>query len=208
LRKSPIYKQYIALAWAAPTVATVQAHIDAITEISVETLPLIKFLNMVLQAKQKENINTQFDLVEDYTKLGLNRIPRVLYGYYLSGATSIHDIDTMTLPYDIGITTHTLAGGALANSTIHTNSTAGNKSTLLWLMWSWDTAPAAAYTFDFHENAGANERNLSLAPNDNGNKKCWLYWDAPSADTNLEVSIAGGAGAEVLTAISMVGEFP
>jgi hypothetical protein len=101
----------------------------------------------------------------------------------------------------IEISTHTLAGGALANSPILTAG-AGKKVQAAWIIAAWDVAPAASYAMVFHEEdvaAAATDPHLVLTPTMNGNTKIWLYKATTvSADKDLLVDISGGAGVEVL----------
>lgn len=105
--------------------------------------------------------------------------------------------------HEYEVASHTLAGGALADSVVVTSTGTGYQTCTLWIIFLWNTAPAAAYTFEFHEAGGAaGDRYLTLPPEANGNKRCFLYLENSTADTDLQVTIGGGAGAEILQSIA------
>lgn len=200
LESSQIYKYYSSNSWSSVSAALIEADLDAIKLMSIENLPLIKFLTMILQSKQLESQTN--DLTAQYGEIEMLRaFHQANFGSFEAN-DGLHQTGQGTMEqYTIVRTQHILAGGVLANATLIAGDPAGNLS-LLWFIASWDVDPAAAYTFDFHEAGGVTLPPVASAPPTfRGNRKVWGYWDCPTADTDMEVDIAGGAGIEVVDII-------
>jgi hypothetical protein len=103
--------------------------------------------------------------------------------------------------FDIEAADHTLAGGALNNSPVCA-AVASKKIYAAWILWTWDTAPAANYAFAYHEeDQGADHWNTAT-PTQNGHRRWFMFYQTSVANNKaLQVNISGGAGAEVLRSV-------
>lgn len=109
--------------------------------------------------------------------------------------------------YYIEIHDHTLAGGALNNSPI-VDKVAAKYLSAAWIIWSWDTAPGAAYGFAYHEEDQAADFWHTLVSGQNFSNKLWMYYKTASAvNKDIMANITGGAGAEKLRSIVAMRSF-
>lgn len=100
--------------------------------------------------------------------------------------------------FDVDTGIITLAGGAAANQEIVAAS-ASKKCQVYWIIWSWDTDPAAAYTFSYHEQDSATELwAANMVPAARGRDKQHVYITQSTNNKAAQVDIGGGAGAEKL----------
>lgn len=207
LEQSQVYQYYSNVPWATPTIATIQAHLDAITRTSVESLPLIKFLTMLLQSKSTE-ANTAKLIEMDLEITSVNTMSKVRYyhdhilakhvtGGALSGAVS---------DFSAHRSVATLTGGSLADHALYQPGV-GYKFAVWKVFVGVRTAAMAAvnFTLEFQDEDGGTLFSCNILGN--VPMEIPLYYLHDTADKDLIVDIAGGAGSEILTFLTVAGKF-
>jgi hypothetical protein len=199
LKKNPVYLQkYKGKTYSELTLAGILTDLDAIQSVSVENLPLIEFLSRLYNAKNQEDSYTALNNIDGYIEYN-REYPRYEWGLKGSGD------GPENANLDVEITSHTLAGGALANAVIAA-AVASFQLQLLWTILYWDTAPAAAYVYNLQEEDQANQYLLQYQIADNGKLKRH-YFKTANDNKAILGDITGGAGGEILYMIAGVVRF-
>lgn len=202
---NPIYEYYAATPWTTHTPTTVQAHLDGITKTSLDTLPLIKFLHIVLDAVSKGTYyaslttgtaqalfvkQTSIDNKQDILARHLSTLNPSQYGSNGSGGNVTAASNTLYR------TAATLNAGALADHVLFQPGT-GKKGIVYHTDIGIDTAALIAqnYTLDFQDedNASFFHKNWVQTMD-----RVELHYIHATADKDIEVDILGGADDEIL----------
>lgn len=160
------------------------------------------------RAKGPVSTNTFQDLYDKVVLMEDDLDKLRQYGNFENGDLSnvlIHADNLAT--YTITKTSHALAAGVLANAELIA-AVAAERTSLAWVIVSWDIDPAAFYTLSFHEAGGGVVPPIAyLPPGFRGNRKVYVYVDTATVNTALQVDLAGGAGVEVIDIITSTIQF-
>jgi hypothetical protein len=205
LKNNPVYLKYKQTAYSTPTIATVLADLDAITSISFETLPLIKFLTLLFNLKTREDMETTLDTIQS------NTLGRVYQDW-------IHN-PTMYTPAEVKInlgdyaphkTELTLSSGAIAATAIYAPG-AGKKPVALWLSLGTNntTNPTTtSYTFTItEETSGDVIQAFTATGSQLGRYKRPIFWIGTTADKDINMAVSGGNAAEKIFVTLAAGRY-
>jgi len=191
LRAEPLYLKYAGTQWSSLTATTVLADLNAIQNTSLETLPIIKYLLMILKQK------TLTDTLGEQEDTQSNTVNALYQGWYENPTTKVPIVTkTNITDFDVHLTTATLSSGSLANHSLYAPG-ASKKYCIYYMDVFSEVADFDyAFTFEMHQEDGSKLWKGTWSPA-NG-PRVPLNWVGTVDDKDAMVDIADGAGAELL----------
>jgi len=200
-----VYQKYVDASYSSLTESNILADLDAINSVSLETLPLIEFLQRLLRAKQEELNYTNLDSIESYNITRTyaqytNDIPipyRGTIGGTVNNLSSlaVHDVE------------HTLAGGALANAPLYQPGSGYQYAVFWFLMGSNFATLTQGYEIDMHEESGSSFFSFGIINSNMARQKIFVFDTGSADDKDFMIDIAGGDDTEHIFTRTVAGKF-